>query len=49
MAEKVVNKTPEVASPNMSERFMNKVMAEFGGNVSGDLRINVWIDVDYEE
>lgn len=40
MAEKAANKTPEVATPNMSERFMNKVMAEFGGNVSGDLRIS---------
>ena len=37
--EKTITKAPE-AELNMSERFMQKVMSEFGGNVAGELRIN---------
>ena len=37
--EKAITKAPE-AELNMSERFMQKVMAEFGGKATGELRIN---------
>ncbi|WP_427112411.1 recombinase RecT [Megasphaera sueciensis] len=41
MEEKQVATTSEL---NMSERFMNKVFNEFGGNISGELRIS-----DYQQ